>query len=249
LPSDQLLPAACPACGLILAKAAARLTQDGPAVSARRPVEPSARPGESAAEDSGRWQLLWQVPGRVEPLGLGLRVIVLLAFSVWGLWLAAQDHRDGAMVRSFLHLPLLVFHEAGHVLMRPFGEWLMVLGGTLGQLAMPAVMAGALLLKNRDSFGAALGLWFFGVSLLDVAPYVADALHPQLMLLSGSTGEEGGHDWIYLLASMHLLRRAQTLGLLVRAAGGAIVLLALGWAAAVLWRQAAMLGVARVDGR
>jgi hypothetical protein len=192
---------------------------------------------------------LWQVPRRVDPLGLGLRAIVLLAFSVWGLWLVAQDHRDGAMCRSFVHLPLLVFHEAGHVLMRPFGEWLMVLGGTLGQLAMPAVMAGALLLKNRDPFGAALGLWFFGVSLLDVAPYVADALHPQLMLLSGATGEEGGHDWIYLLDSMHLLRRAQTLGLMVRAAGGALVLLALGWAAAVLWRQAVRLGWVGVNGR
>ena len=50
------------------------------------------------------------------------------------------------------------------------------------------------LVKNRDPFGASIGLWFFGVSLLELAPYMFDALHPQLMLLSGMTGQEGRHD-------------------------------------------------------
>jgi hypothetical protein len=171
------------------------------------------------------------------------RVVMLAVFAIWGLWLLAQDHRDGSMFRSFVHLPLLVFHEAGHVLMRPFGEWLTAFGGTLGQLTMPAVLAGALWRKNRDPFGAAIGLWLFGVSVLDVAPYVYDAWHPQLMLLSGKTGEEDeGHDWIYLLDSVGLLRRAHGLGLLLRLAGGSIVLLALAWATTVLVRQAPQLG-------
>ncbi len=128
------------------------------------------------------------------------------------------------------------------MLFRPFGEWMTVLGGTLGQLLMPAILAGALLLKNRDRFGAAIGIWLLGVSLLDVAPYVHDALHPQLTLLNGSTGEEGGHDWIYLLSSMNLLASAQRLGALVHALGTGVVLAALGWAAWVLWRQRQRLG-------
>ena len=100
-----------------------------------------------------------------------------------------MDYRVGEMGESFLHRPLLVFHEAGHIVFMAFGEWMTILGGTLGQLLMPILLAGALLLKNRDPFGAAVGLWLFGVSVLDVAPYMYDALHPQLMLLSGTTGE------------------------------------------------------------
>ena len=120
--------------------------------------------------------------------------------------------------------------------------WMMVLGGTLGQLLMPALLAAALLLKNRDPFGAAIGLWLFGVSLLDVAPYMFDALHPQLMLLSGTTGEEGGHDWIHLFSSMGLLPRAQFIGALTHKLGALVVLLALAWAAWLLrlqWRRRA----------
>ncbi len=236
LPVEQSLPAACPACGLILAKAAARAAQGDATAEVGRTAPALLR--SPSVDNEARWRFLWQVPQRVDRTMFAGRVALLAFFTVWGLWLMAQDHRDGSIGRSFLHGPLLVFHEAGHVLMGPFGEWMMVFGGTLGQLAMPAVLGGALLWKNRDPFGASIGLWLFGVSVLDVAPYVYDALHPQLILLSGSTGEDGGHDWIYLLDSMHLLRRAQGLGLLVRVAGGACVLLALGWAAALLVRQA-----------
>jgi hypothetical protein len=112
-----------------------------------------------------------------------------------------------------------------------------ILGGTLGQLIMPGILAGALLIKNRDPFGASIGLWLLGVSFLDVAPYVYDALDPQLMLLSGTTGEEGGHDWIYLLNATGLLKRAHGLGWFVHKLGAAIIVLAMAWGIAILWRQ------------
>jgi len=162
---------------------------------------------------------------------------LLAGFVVWGLILIGLDFRDGEINRSFIHGPLLVFHEAGHVLLMPFGEFLTVLGGTLAQLAMPALLGLALLCKRRDPFGAAIGLWFFGVSLLDVAPYVYDALHPQLMLLSGATGEAGGHDWIYLLSALGWLDRAQMLGAVTHKLGVLTVLVALGWAGLVLKLQ------------
>jgi hypothetical protein len=102
---------------------------------------------------------------------------------------------------------------------------------------MPALMAGALLIKNRDPYGAAIGLWLLGVSLLDVAPYVYDARQPQLMLLTGATGEAGGHDWIHLLSSLGLLQRSQGLGQFIHLLGAAVLLVALGWAAWVLHLQ------------
>ena len=167
------------------------------------------------------------------------RAALLAVFAIWGLRLIAADLREGAIFESFLHGPLLLFHEGGHVLLRPLGEWMSVAGGTLMQLALPAAALVALL-RRGDRFGAALALWLVGVSVLDVAPYVYDARDPQLMLLTGATGEEGGHDWIFLLDSMGLRSQARLLGLLVHRVGALVVLAALGWAAWELhrrWRQ------------
>ena len=227
--------AACPACGVILAKAvqAARLGS-----RARTLARGAAAPSVDADDDDapGRLRrLLWHVPERVDATRFWLRVVLLVVFAIWGLNLIALDHREGEMGASFLHGPLLVFHEAGHVVFRVFGEWVGVLGGTLGQLLMPAVLGVALLVRNRDPFGAAIGLWFVGVSLLDVAPYMYDALHPQLMLLTGTTGEDGPHDWIYLFSSLGWLAKAQTIGTATHRLGAFVVLLAIVWGASVLW--------------
>jgi hypothetical protein len=230
LPEDQALPAACPACGVILAKMAQ--------TRMRRAETGSATVAHDGSPACGRLRrLLLRVPDRVDTTRWWLRAALLAGFAAWGLRLIALDHRTGEIGASFLHGPLLVFHEAGHVLFRPFGEWLMVLGGTVGQLLMPTVIVAAFLLKNRDPFGAALGLWLLGVSLLDVAPYMFDALEPRLTLLSGATGEVGGHDWIYLFNSMGLLQRAPLIGSATRALGALVVLAALAWGAWLLKLQ------------
>jgi ribosomal protein S27E len=228
LPADPSLPAACPTCGVILAKVA----------TARRGVATArGRDQTDDGERSGLGAWLLHVPERVDVLRWWLRALLLVAFAVWGLALISLDYRSGEMGASFLHGPLLLFHEAGHLLFRPFGEWMTILGGTLGQLLMPAIVIVAFLWKNRDPFGAALGLWLLGVSLLDVAPYMFDALDPQLMLLSGATGEQGGHDWIYLFSAMGLLQRAPLIGSSTHKLGALVLLLSLAWAAWVLVLQ------------
>ena len=196
---------------------------------------PTAR--RAAAEHPGPGSWLWHVPDKVDATAWWARAALLAVFALWGLRLCWLDYRDGEIMQSFIHGPLLIFHEAGHVIFRPLGEWMGVLGGTLGQLLMPALLVGALLWKNRDPFGAAIGLWLFGVSVLDVAPYMYDALEPQLTLLGGGTGNDSFHDWIYLFDSVDLLRRAQRIGALAHALGVAIVLVALAWGAEVLRLQ------------
>lgn len=238
LPADQALPAACPACGLILAKFAAAES-----------IGAQAEEGDAAVDEdeAGRWQQLKRqfidailyVPPRSAPAAFWGRATLLLLFALWGLRLIWMDHRTGELGSSFLHGPLLIFHEAGHVIFMPFGEFVTILGGTLGQLLMPLIMAGALLIRTRDPFAAAIAMWLFGVSLLDIAPYVYDALHPQLVLLGGHTGEEGGHDWIYLLGETGLLQRAQGLGWLIHKLGALVVLLSIAWAGWILTRQKA----------
>ena len=226
LPAEQAFPAECPACGVILARAG-----EAP----RRLPTPA---GDVPAEDTEGWRAwLWHVPDQVDAMAFKARVALLIAFAAWGLRLCWLDYREGEIMNSFIHAPLLIFHEAGHVIFRPFGEWVSVLGGTLGQLLMPAVLGIALLWKNRDPFGAAIGLWLFGVSVLDVAPYMYDAWEPQLTLLGGGTGNDSFHDWIYLFDSVGQLRHAQRIGAVTHALGVAIVLLALAWGAALLRLQ------------
>jgi DNA-directed RNA polymerase subunit RPC12/RpoP len=218
LPQDQASPAACPGCGVILAKV----------VPARRAA---AAPSHVAAVQA---VVHVEVADEPDSMQFWFRAVLLGGFLIWGARLIFMDYRTGEIAQSFIHGPLLIFHEAGHVVFRIFGHWVSVLGGTLGQLVMPLILGIALLWKNRDPFGAAIGLWLFGVSVLDVAPYMFDALHPQLMLLSGSTGEAGGHDWIYLFDSMGLLKKSQTIGAVTHAIGALIVVASMAWAARVL---------------
>jgi hypothetical protein len=235
LPQDQALPAACPGCGVILAKIGAV------------PLRPSAIQDLDEAGEPAT-ALLLHVPGRVEPIGFGVRVALWMGFAAWTVVLLGLDVGTGEFGESFLHRPLLIFHEAGHVLFMPFGEWVAIAGGTLGQLLMPALLGGMLLWKNRDPFGASIGLWLLGISVVDVAPYIYDALDPQLMLLGGRTGNDGEHDWIYLLRTMGLRDRAQGIGLAVHKVGAVVALLALAWGAWVLRLQLPQLdGNARHD--
>ncbi len=41
-----------------------------------------------------------------------LRAALLAGFALWGIWLMRLDYRDGDINQSFIHGPLLVFHEA-----------------------------------------------------------------------------------------------------------------------------------------
>jgi hypothetical protein len=229
LPANQALPAACPACGVILAKVGS-VARPAPLMRAMDgPLTPEDEPGWTA--------LFTRIPDRVDSLQFWFRLALLVGLLVWSWVLIRLDYRTGEMGESFLHRPILIFHEAGHVIFMPLGHWMTILGGTLGQLIMPIILGGALLIKNRDPFGAAVGLWFLGVSVMDVAPYMFDALHPQLMLLSGSTGEDGGHDWIYLFSSMGLLSKAQVIGSVTHKLGALVTMLALAWGAWLLRRQ------------
>ncbi len=247
LPQDQALPAACPACGLVLAKFGMRLALPIAAQSADHwdgKGNMNDRDEGDERDDSDSWRvrftaLVTHVPSQVDAVTFWARVVMLVVFTFWGLRLIALDFRTGGMVGggSFLHGPLLIFHEAGHVIFRLLGEFMMIAGGSLGQLIMPAILCGALLITNRDPFGAAIGLWLFGASLLDLAPYIYDSLHPQLILLGGHTGEDGGHDWIYLLDKMGLLKHSQGLGWFVHKLGALVMLLAIGWGAWLLWRS------------
>ena len=106
-------------------------------------------------------------------------------------------------------------HEFGHMLFMPFGipvlgETMVILGGSLFQVAFPLIFGGyfALSKKHRDIHAATICLWWTSTSLLGVAVYTADARARDLTLLSGLTGKESdGHDWYNLLSQWGVLNR------------------------------------------
>lgn len=165
------------------------------------------------------------------------RVGALVLLAVWSWFLFGYDYRTAEINESFLHNIMLPIHEAGHVLFMPFGEFLAILGGSFFQLALPFGIGAAFILKNRDNFGAAVCLWWTGASLIDLSPYIYDALHPQMLLLGGHTGEDGPHDWIYLLDVFGQLQHAQGWGAFVHGLGGLVMLAGIVWAALVLRKQ------------
>ena len=137
-------------------------------------------------------------------------VVAALAVLTWRF---ARLPLDGSVFDSFLHLPNLVFHEAGHMLLLPLGRFMSVAGGSLFQLLVPLVCAGAFLRQHDNRFAAAVCVWWAGQNLVDLAPYIADARTLQLPLLGGFTGAEvEGHDWEYLLGTFGWLHHDLVLG-------------------------------------
>ena len=171
-----------------------------------------------------------------DPLTWSGRLVVLLFVAIWGFRLAAIDYRDAEINGSFMHNIVLPIHEAGHVFFIPFGEFMTILGGSLFQVALPLGIGIAFLLRQRDSFGAAICLWWAGASVVDLAPYVWDALNPQLILLGGHTGEDGPHDWIYLLGRLGALKHAHAWGVAVHHLGTLMMAVGVAWGGRWLWR-------------
>jgi hypothetical protein len=148
------------------------------------------------------------IPGHMK---MAARAALLLLLASWTVAFLARPMRQDVIGSSFLHVISIPFHEAGHVLFAPFGRVVMVMGGSLGQVLVPAICAIAFLTTSFDPFAAVVCVWWAGENLLDVAVYIDDARALKLVLLGGHTGAEvEGHDWEYLLqqfGALHLDHR------------------------------------------
>lgn len=168
-------------------------------------------------------------------MGRGL-VFVLMVW--WGLKFIVTPLETNYTGESFLHLINLPFHEAGHLIFSPFGRFMMILGGSLGQVLMPLVCLGTFLVKTRDPFGGSVALWWTAESLMDVAPYINDARAMDLMLLGGVTGKEtDGHDWNNLLTMLGWLPWDHRLAHLAYNLGIVLMLASFAWGGWLLLRH------------
>jgi hypothetical protein len=116
----------------------------------------------------------------------------------------------------------LLIHEAGHVVFRPFGEFIMIAGGSLFQVIMPGLFVGYFS-YHRKFYSAALVLFWVGESILNVSVYAGDSLALQLPLLGG---EDTLHDWNYMLTSLNLLQSTAKIAGAIRFLGTVVIILA-----------------------
>jgi hypothetical protein len=180
------------------------------------------------------------------PLFIAGRAIVLALMFVWGLRFIAASISSGYAAETVLHLIHLPFHEAGHVIFGLSGiRFISVLGGTIGQLLIPLIIIIAFVMR-RNPFGGAVGLWWLGQSLMDVAIYADDARSGQLPLLGGVTGSEveDYHDWEFLLGRLGWLTYDHRIAGFIYACGSLVILLALVWGTVIVWRQLRLLSAA-----
>lgn len=209
-------------------------------MSVPRAAEPAGAHGGPETERPSEWlkRALTDIPREESPLVWAGRLLVWLGLAVWGVKFMVTPVTGEAFSQSYMHLVNLPFHEAGHVIFSPLGRFIQVLGGTLGQLLIPLVVAVSFAVR-ANHFGVSVGLWWLGQSLMDCAAYIDDARAGQLMLLGGVTGSEveDYHDWEFILSRLGLMNYDHLIARISFACGVAIMLAALAWGGYVLYRQ------------
>lgn len=149
---------------------------------------------------------------------IGLGALLILSWKVFARGMAIESP---GFFLGILDGANLIFHEAGHLLFSPLGDFMQYLGGTLMQILIPAICAIYFWLNQQRS-SSAVTLFWASESLTNVAIYVADARRMELPLIGGD------HDWNYLLERLRLLDQCESLGRFVYVLGVAAILAALG---------------------
>lgn len=122
-------------------------------------------------------------------------ILFLIFLVLVNMWMIGLGHKPW-----FISSLNIFFHEAGHVIFSPFGHIIMVLGGALGELVIPALFL-TYFHRNHQTPGIVFSLWWLSVAVYDIAIYVGDAQAQILPLIGG----QDGHDWSYLLGRFGLL--------------------------------------------
>lgn len=223
---SHLHPGLCPSCGISYDKWRAR--QHAP----KEECDIDDTEDEAPVSWLSRFT---EVPDRVDDITFWGRAVTWCALLAWGLYFTWHGVDWEIIGGSFLHNINLAFHEFGHVFFAPFGEFMMILGGSLFQVLLPFTLVFAFSLYQRDNFGASVMLWWCGQSFVDVAPYIRDGIYRSLPLVGG--GGEESHDWGNLLRMMDAVEQAPRYGNISFGIGCSIMLMALVWGALLLHRQ------------
>lgn len=133
---------------------------------------------------------------QVRPYAFGVALLPLCALFAFG------DYTDDPNPLIVLvHAWNLIVHEAGHFVFRFFGDTMHAAGGSILQLALPALFVYQGVYWDHR-VGTQLALLLLGQNFVDVSVYAADAQVRALPLLGG---DGVFHDWHRLLGGLGLL--------------------------------------------
>jgi hypothetical protein len=226
----------CPNCGIVYSKWLAKQSIEESSHNTEQPDATEELDIEEAL--TLRQQILaafLYVPERVSTEVFWARVVTLLLFALWGGHFIISGVDWEIIGASFMHNINLPFHEFGHIFFMPFGEFMMILGGSLFQVLLPLVLMLVFVFKQHDTFAGSITLWWCGQSFIDLSPYIKDAQYRTLPLVGG--GGEESHDWGNLLTMMNALESTQTIAKGCFVLGALIIIAAVAWGAFILYRQ------------
>ncbi len=136
-------------------------------------------------------------------------ILVILLIGYFSRYIGT--HRDW----HFIDNVNLIFHEAGHVVFIFGGQFIHILGGTIMQLAIPAICA-IYFFKQYQRVSGSICLMWLGQSFINVSIYAGDAVKQNLELLGGSSVI---HDWNYLLGATNLLSKTDLVAQIIYSVG------------------------------
>lgn len=194
---------------------------------------PNLRPHDDGIFDRFR---LWCRAGCRKRLWWLRLPILLWCASMW------IGHLTDPQASDLIKGLNLGIHELGHILWSPFGEFLMIAGGSLTQCLVPFIGA-FFFVRQRDPFALFFSASWLATNLFDVATYCADARAMELPLVTPFGGGEGEvtHDWNWLLDHMGLLEQDQHIAGLLRFMGSLaffVSLIGMGWCIWRMWKGA-----------
>lgn len=132
-------------------------------------------------------------------LPIAVKLLLLAYLCYLTVYLAVDYAGDVQRVQPPLLIWLmdtidLFIHEAGHFLLRPFGLWIHVIGGSLVQCLLPLLLL-IVTWKQNVAQVAYPGFWL-GENLVNVSVYIRDAPYRNLRLIASGLI----HDWNWLLS-------------------------------------------------
>lgn len=217
----------CPSCGIIFSRF----------VQQQAASEDFKREKVVRDESDRREKGLLLAPGAdISTTGWIGRILLWILFSAWGLYFIFLDVNSNQILASFMHKVDLVFHNLGHLVFKPFGEFMAILGATLLQLLLPLVFVLAFIFKARDNFVASLCLWWLAQNMMDIAPYVADAGKMALGVSAGAMSCAGKHDWNQLM-QIGLFENEKAVATFFDVGGELLMWVAIFWGLLVLLKQ------------
>lgn len=164
-------------------------------------------------------ELPWERPeGDWRPVSRAA-LVGWLAFYALFLLHAATDG-DGFLLIDNVNL---IVHEGGHFFFSWFGETMGILGGTLGELLAPLLIA-IYFFWHRQTVALAFAAFLFFENFLYIGVYMADARSLALPLVGS-----GEHDWEILFSQWGVLGHDRAIGGLTRRLGWIGMLATLAW--------------------